>query len=355
MSEAIISVVAFVLTLSVIIIVHELGHLMAAKKFNVYCSEFAIGMGPKVFSRQKGETVYSLRAIPLGGFVSMAGEEGTDTTDIPEERTIKGVATYKQVIIMAAGALMNILLAWVIFVVLAMAKGTVAGPAEPIIAGVMDKSPAQNVGLMVGDEITRVILPDGTEIYPDTFEDIEERIRNFTDQDKIILTIDRDGNISDFAISPVYNEENEKYMIGIMAEATTRHIEWYEGFYYGTIMMKNSFVQILGGIANIFRGIGLKDMSGPVGIFQATSEVAQSGIVSMVTWVALLSMNVGIFNLVPLPILDGGRIVIALIERLIRKKLSEKAEMAIMTFGLLVVAGLMLFATWNDIVRLFFR
>lgn len=353
--NTIVSIVAFILTMSVIIIIHELGHLIAAKKFNVYCSEFAIGMGPVIFTKKKGETSYSLRAIPLGGFVSMAGEEGTDTTDIPEERTIKGVAPYKQIIIMAAGAIMNIILAWVIFVGLAMVRGTVAGPAEPIISQVMEKSPAANVGLMAGDEIRKVTLPDGTEIYPDTFDEIEERIRNFTDKDKIILTIDRDGNVSDFAISPVYNEDNQKYMIGIMATATTRHIEWYEGFYYGSVMMADSFVQILGGIANIFRGIGLKDMSGPVGIFQATSEVAQAGIVSMIAWMALLSMNIGIFNLVPLPILDGGRILIVLIETLLRRKLSEKAETVIMMFGLLVVAGLMLYATFNDVLRLFFR
>lgn len=353
--NAFVSIAAFVLTMSIIIIIHELGHLIAAKKFNVYCSEFSIGMGPVLFSRKKGETAYSLRAIPLGGFVAMAGEEGTDTSDIPFERTIKGIAPYKQIIVMAAGAVMNIILAWVIFVGMSMARGTVAGPAEPIISGVLEKSPAANVGLQIGDEITKVTLPDGTMIYPDTFDEIEERIRNFTDKDKIILTIDRDGNVSDFAISPVYNEDNEKYMIGIMATATTRHIEWYEGFYYGSLIMKDSFLQILTALGSIFSGAGLKDMSGPVGIFQATSQVAQAGMISMVSWIALLSLNIGIFNLIPLPILDGGRILIVFIEMIFRRKLSEKLETAIMMFGLIVVAGLLLYATFNDVLRLFIR
>ena len=167
--NAILNLVVFILVLSAIIIIHEFGHLLAAKKFGVYCNEFSIGMGKVLFQRQKGETMYSIRILPIGGYVSMAGEEGTDVTDIPVERTIKGKKTYQQVIIMAAGAVMNVLLAWVIFIGVVMARGTVAGPAEPVISSIIPNTPAENVGLEVGDRIVKVTLPDGVTVYPETF------------------------------------------------------------------------------------------------------------------------------------------------------------------------------------------
>lgn len=350
--NTLITIVAFVLILSAIIIIHELGHLIAAKSFNVYCNEFSIGMGPLLFRVGKGETKFSLRLLPIGGYVSMAGEEGIEAGDIPYERTVKGIKTWKQVVVMAAGAAMNILLAWVVFVGIVMARGSVAGPTAPIISSVIEKSPAAGVGLLAGDEIVKVTLPDGTEIYPETFDEIVERTNAITDE-KIIYSIEREGVTSDYVLTPAFIEEQNRYLVGIQGTPTIQPIEWYQSFGYGTDLMVTGFTQIISALGNLLSGVGLKDMSGPVGIYQATSQMVESGLLALMTWLALLSLNIGIFNLLPVPILDGGRIVIILIERLIGRKIGEKAETMIMFIGLALVVGLMVFATWNDIVRIF--
>lgn len=350
--NTIFNIVVFILVLSAIVIIHEFGHLLAAKKFGVYCNEFSVGMGKVIYQKQKGETMYSLRMLPIGGYVSMAGEEGTDITDIPVERTIKGKKTYQQVIIMAAGAIMNVLLAWIIFIGVVMARGTVAGPAEPVISNVLANSPAEHVGLQVGDRITKITLPDGVVVFPETFDEIVERTNEFVG-DQIIYTIEREGVETDYILAAEYNKAQQAYLIGIQGQKTIKKIKWYEAFGYGTVSMWNSFIQILVALAGLIQGIGLKDMAGPVGIFQATSQVAQSGFSSIILWVGLLSLNVGIFNLLPLPILDGGRIVIALIEKIIGRPLGERFETILMMIGMFLLIGLMVFATWNDILRLF--
>lgn len=346
--------VSFVVLLMVIVVVHELGHFITAKYFNVYCSEFAIGMGPALYQNKIGETTFSIRSLPLGGYVQMAGEEGTDTTNVPFERTIKGIKVWQQVIVMSAGAIMNVILAWILFVGIVMARGTVSGPAKPVVAGVIDKSPAQSVGFEVGDVITMVTLADGTSFVPDTFQDIVKRTAETKDE-RLVFTVDRHGEKVEFALNPQLDEESGQYIAGIQARAETIEIKWYQAFGYGTKMMIDSTKQIVEALGNLLRGVGLKDMSGPVGIFQATSQITQSGMMAFLTWLGMLSLNIGIFNLFPLPILDGGRIVIILLEKLAGRKLSEKVETIIMLIGVGLVAALMLYVTWNDIWRLFGR
>ena len=158
---------------------------------------------------------------------------------------------------------------------------------------------------------------------------------------------------TDYILAAEYNSKMDAYLIGIQGESTIREIAWYEAFVYGTQSMWDSFIQILAAIGGLFRGVGLEDMSGPVGIFQATSQVAQSGFISIILWIGLLSLNVGIFNLLPLPILDGGRIVISVVEKIIGRPLGERFETVLMLIGLFLLVGLMVFATWNDILRLF--
>lgn len=344
-----INILIFVLILSVIVIIHEFGHLIAAKKFGVYCSEFAIGMGPVLYRYKKGETEYTLRALPLGGFVQMAGEEGTDF-DVPFERTINGIKPWKQIIVMAAGAIMNVVLAFLVFVGIVMARGTVSAPADPIISTVVEGSPASVVGMMPEDKIVKVVMPDGTEIIPETFEDIS--LADYK-EGTIIYTVDRDGKMIDFKVEPKFNKEENRFMIGIAAQPKVRNISWYESFYYGGQMVIDMTGQIIQAFGNLLRGVGLQDLSGPVGIYQATSQVANAGLSALIMWLGLLSLNVGIFNLLPVPILDGGRILIVLIEKLMGRRLSEKVQMAIMMVGLIAIIALMVFATANDIGRLF--
>lgn len=349
--DILINILIFVVILSLIVIVHELGHLVAAKKFGVYCSEFAIGMGPAIFKYKKYETMISIRLIPLGGYVQMAGEEGTDF-DVPYERTINGIKPWKQVVVMAAGAIMNVVLAFFVFVGIIMARGTVVVPSDPVISAIMENSPAATVGMKANDKIVKVVLSDGESYVPETFDDLTKSLQNYS-EGNIIYTIERDGETMDFVLQPHFSEEQQRYIIGIQAETKVREIKWYESFYQGGKMLVDMTGQIIVGFGNLIRGVGLKDVSGPVGIYQATSEVATAGAMALVMWVGLLSLNVGVFNLIPIPILDGGRILIVLVEKITRRKLSEKVQTAVMMAGLVLIVMLMIYATANDIGRLF--
>lgn len=350
--NTIFNILVFVLILSLIIIVHEVGHLLTAKKFGVYCTEFAIGMGPVVYQKQKGETMYSLRAIPLGGYVQMAGEEGVDVSEIPHERTLNGIRPLHRILVLAAGAIMNILLAWIIFIGVVMVRGNVQVEPLPVVGVVVEDTPADHVGLMSDDVIVQITKEDGSVIEPKTFNEMGSVLDGYR-SGSLLYTIKRGEETLHFKITPEYNEESKRYMIGIQSKPNVKEISWYESFYYGTKEMVTMTVEIVKAFGQLITGTGLKDVSGPVGIYQATSQMTSLGFMAIILWVALLSLNIGVFNLIPIPILDGGRIVLILVELLIGKKLSEKVETGILFVGLAFIVGLMLFATWNDIVRLF--
>lgn len=349
----ILNLIYFILILSVIIIVHELGHLMAAKKFGVYCKEFSIGMGPIVWQKQKGETAWSIRALPIGGFVAMAGEEGQDDDDedlnIPFERTINGIKPWKQILVMAAGAIMNILLAWVLFIGITAYQGAVSVPGKPIIASVQENSIADKSGMKAGDEIIKLSVKNHS-TTPEKFDDVVEFLQYYPGE--TTFTILRDGKEMSLKFTPTYVKDENRYMIGVVQQNEVKKINIIEAIPYGTDKMVSSVTSILETLGKLVQGIGVKNLSGPVGIYQVTSQITQDGLLSTLALVGLLSVNVGIFNLLPIPILDGGRIFIILIETLIGRKLNERVQTAIMMAGLLMIVGIMVFATWNDIARL---
>lgn len=352
---SIMTVIYFVLILSVIIIIHELGHLIAAKHFGVYCKEFSIGMGPMIYQKQVGETAWSIRALPIGGYVAMAGEtledDGEDEEDIPFERTINGIKPWKQIIVMAAGAIMNILLAWVIFVGITAYQGQIAIPGSPVITSFVENSPAEKAGFKVNDEIIKVQNGTHSETV-DEFDDVVEFINYFPGE--TTFTVLRDGKEVEVKMTPVLDEEENIYKMGVYHDNyDVKKINLLESIPYGTQKMVDSVSTILNSLGKLVQGIGLKNLSGPVGIFKMTDQITQTGFLTTMAFVGLLSVNVGIFNLLPIPILDGGRIFITLIEMLIGRKLSERVQNVIMTIGLVAIVALMLFATWNDITRLF--
>ena len=352
---SIMTVIYFVLILSVIIIIHELGHLIAAKHFGVYCKEFSIGMGPMIYQKQVGETAWSVRALPIGGYVAMAGEtledDGEDEEDIPFERTINGIKPWKQIIVMAAGAIMNILLAWVIFVGITAYQGQIAIPGSPVITSFSENSPAEKAGFKGNDEIIKV--QNGTHSEKvDEFDDVVEFINYF--QGETTFTVLRDGKEVEVKMTPVLDEEENIYKMGVYHDNyDVKKINLLEAIPYGTQKMVDSVSTILNSLGKLIQGIGLKNLSGPVGIFKMTDQITQTGFLTTMAFVGLLSVNVGIFNLLPIPLLDGGRIFITLIEMLIGRKLSERVQNVIMTIGLVAIVALMLYATWNDITRLF--
>lgn len=346
------NVVIFLLILSVIVAIHEFGHLMAAKYFSVYCYEYAIGMGPQLLKWKKKETVYSLRLIPMGGFVAMAGAPEDDAAypdiEVPKGRHLSEQAPYKKVIIMLAGVIMNFLLAWVLLSLCLAFTGRYQAQPKAMVGKIQENSPAQKAGLMEGDIIKEIQSPNGKITKPQLFSELSQ----FQSSETYTLKVERKGKIQEIKLQPQMDQTKQRYLIGISAqEPEIKEITWWNMGWYGALSFFEVFGLMLTSILNLFRGIGLQDLSGPVGIYKVTSSYVSLGWIPVLFLMAQLSLNVGIFNLLPLPVLDGGQIVMVLIEKMIGRPLKEKYKLWVMLACWAILISLMLYATWNDIFR----
>ncbi len=352
--------ILFILLFSAIIIIHEFGHLIAAKIFGVYCSEFSMGMGPKLLSYQGKETMYSLRLLPLGGFVAMAGdtdnelETKVDISNLPPERTLIGIAKWKRAIIMLAGIFMNILLALVIVAMVILHSGSYGVSPDTTIAKVSEGMPAYEAGLRQDDKIIKVAYDDlNISIEPKTFDDINAFMYGHDDSEMTITYL-RDNETYETKVIPQYDEASERYVIGINSYAIRyEKVNIFNCFIYAVDYLSYVTRTIFMSLAQIIRGIGLENLSGPVGIYEATSQAVDMGMSTYFLMIAVLSLNVGIFNALPLPILDGGRVLILIIEAIIHRPLSAKAINILMYGSLAVILTLFVIATYQDVLRLF--
>ena len=356
LGSILLGILAFIVLLSIIIIIHELGHLLCAKRFGVYCHEFSIGMGPCLWSHKFTETTLSIRAIPFGGYVMMAGEDDgseelEEMKDVPSHRRLNGIAAWKQIVVMAAGAAMNILLAWVLFITVSMVQGTVVNDNDPLIYAVHEGSPAQRAGLQEGDEI--LSLTCGGEVLEDvSVTRLSEQVQYYHDEPST-LTLLRDGEEIEVTLTPAYDEESNLWLFGFDLTSKVESITPLESFRVGTQQLGEYSTMIIRSVSKLVQGVGLQSVSGPVGIYQVTAQTASLGFLPFLSLLAIFSLNIGIFNLLPIPVLDGGRIVIVLLEKLFRRKLNERVLNAVMLGSFALVIGLMLFATFNDVTRLF--
>ncbi len=353
--KSIINILVFASVMSIIVIVHELGHLIAAKSFGVYCSEFAIGMGPKVYSYQskKSETKYSIRALPIGGYVAMAGEPGEEEFDVPESRTISGIKRYKRLIIMLAGIVMNLLLAFVVFYGIFQTQGIVHEP-EAVLAEVVEGYPAEVAGFKEGDRLESLTFKDGTVVKPKTFSDISIGITSFKDSE-IEVVVDRDGQLLTLNVKPVFNEDSQTYVLGIRSVAgTMEKVGITQTMQYTITFIGTMIMQIVMVLKWLVQGIGLNNVGGPIAIFQETSKVAASGFNALYFWnlIGSLSVSLAVMNLVPIPILDGGRALLIIIEMIIRRPIPKKFENSVMLIGVAIMLFLMVFFVLNDLKRL---
>lgn len=356
--DFVIGLIAFILMLSVIVILHELGHFLVAKHFGVFCKEFSIGMGPCLYQKQGKETAFSIRAIPFGGYVMMAGEEdGTQNEedswlkDVPENRRLNGIAKWKQVCIMIAGIVMNILLAWIIYMGVALVQGYVVEEAKPIVYVVEENSVAQKAGLEKDDYILKVKSEDGNSVKPKTQREILEFIQYH--HDTLTLTVKRDGTTFETTLTPSYDKDMEGYTLGYKAIAYAKKIPWYQSLWVGCQNTWDSATTIFKSLNMIVHGQGLENLSGPVGILNVTSKSVQYGLDMYFSLFAMISLNIGIFNALPIPALDGGRILILLIEKLLGRKVSAKIVENIILASFVLLMILFVYATYNDILRMF--
>ena len=350
------TIIYFLLLLSAIILIHEAGHLFAAKLFGVYCYEYSFGMGPVLFKKKGKETQYSIRALPIGGFVAMAGETDGDEAYpdvvVPEGRRLTEKKPWQKIIIMLAGVFMNFLLAFMLFSLVILANGSYVSSPKAVVAQVVENSPAEKAGFEKGDKILEIKKADGSSIKPETYLDMQAFSSGYSDTET--YRIERNGKELTISVTPEYNRESDSYMIGIQGEKAENHnVNLLNCWKYGIDEMGSVTKLMLATLAGlIFHGAGLNQLSGPVGIYQATETYASMGFSAFLLLVAQLSLNVGIFNLLPLPVLDGGQVVITLLEWVTHRKFSNKIKTGIMIACWVILIGLMLFVTWNDISRL---
>ena len=329
--------------LGLIIFVHELGHFLTAKFFKMPVSEFSIGMGPQVFSLDTKETTYSFRAIPIGGYVNIEGMEVGSQV----ENGFNSKPAYQRFIVLFAGVFMNFLTAFLIIFSIAQMSGRMEYEEKAII-GALVKGGANEQILKVDDKILEL---DGKKI--NLWADIPEVTKEAIDKEEIPALIERDGKEQKLVLKLTKDEENKRVVLGISPKSKKTNLSFTESL----IFAKNSFVSILkdtvGGLFTLFSGkADLKEISGPVGILKVVGEVSKFGWTSIASLAVILSINIGVLNLLPIPALDGGRIIFVLLE-LFRIKVNKKWEENLHKFGMVVLLFFIVMISVNDVWKLF--
>lgn len=427
------TVLTFIFVFCVIVIVHELGHFIFAKLSGILVREFSIGMGPKLFShRGKDGTTYTLRLLPIGGYVRMAGAgeeeaelhpgqplsvelnaenvvtrintsskvqlthsvplelleidleeelfikgningdstqttryavahdasiieaDGTEILIAPKDVQFQSAKLYKRILTNVAGPLFNFILTFVIFlIVLGMQGGDQVPDPSSVIAGIVKDGAADVAGLKAGDHVTAI---DGQTVT--TFEELSKEIQKH-EAEEVSLTVERGDETLEIKLKPQMVKQDDgskQVMIGIQGGHTIfKPLSVVEMISTAALKTWTGATAIFIALKNLISGFSLDQLGGPVMIFQLSSQVADQGFITILNFMAFLSVNLGIMNLLPIPGLDGGKLLLNFVEGIRRKPLSPENESKITLVGLALLMILMVLVTWNDIMRFFFR
>lgn len=340
------TILAAIFVFGLLVLFHEFGHFIMAKLTGMRVDEFAIGFGPKIVSKKYGETEYSLRAIPLGGFTDIAGMDPDDNE--AGERGYSAKSFWKKFLVIVAGSTMNFILPIFIFFGIFFFIGVQIPSNEPIIGDVMPDKPAHMAGLMKGDLITSI---DGKEIK--TWDDFSTTIGESQGKVYSVTFIRGDKELKTTLI-PVYDAQINKSIVGVIASLNTEEVGFFTSIWLA--LKKTVFIlyQMLVAVFSMLLGATSAEIAGPLGVAQLAGEAAKIGFATLLNFAAILSLNLGLINLFPVPALDGGHLATLIIERLRGKPLSKKALYNAQKVGFALLVVLMLFATKNDIVRIFF-
>ncbi|MEE1132504.1 MAG: RIP metalloprotease RseP [Caryophanon sp.] len=419
------TVLAFIVIFGGLVFFHELGHFLFAKRAGIMVREFAIGMGPKIFGVTKGETIYTIRLLPIGGYVRMAGEDtdsvelkpgyrigvilnddneiekmyfnqnktypniyfleveradlnrelwvegynedeelvrfnvarnailvenGAETIIAPYDRQFNSKSVGARTMTIFAGPLFNFILAFFIFMALGFMQGVPTN--EPIITKVVPESPAAVAGMEDGDLVTNI---NGTTIseWNDLVAIVQE-----SPKESLTVDVERDGAPLTLTMTPeVMEQDGQQYgQIGVQyASPMERIVNPLEAAWYGVVSTYEWTIRIFEALGDLITGqFSLDKLNGPVGIYKTTETVAEQGIFNLMHWAAMLSINLGIMNLLPLPALDGGRLMFFAVEAVRGKPIDSQKEGMVHFVGIMLLMALMVAVTWNDIQNFFF-
>ena len=332
-----------VVMLGLIIFVHELGHFLTAKLFKMPVSEFSIGMGPQVFSVDTKKTTYSFRAIPIGGYVNIEGMEiGSEV-----ENGFSSKPAYQRFIVLFAGVFMNFLMAFILLFAIAKINGRIEYDTNAIIGGLV-KGGANEQILKVEDKILEL---DGKKI--NVWTDISKVTKASQNKEEIPALIERNGKEENLTLKLTKDEENNRVVLGISPKYKKVDLSTTESLDFAKNSFNSIFTDTIKGFFTLFSGkASLKEISGPVGIFKVVGEVSKFGWVSIASLCVVLSINIGVLNLLPIPALDGGRIIFVLLE-LIGIKINKKWEEKLHKGGMILLLFFILMISVNDVWKLF--
>lgn len=363
------TIVLFLVVLAVLIFVHELGHFLVAKKSGIRVDEFAIGFPPKIISWVKGETKYVLNLIPFGGYVKIFGENPDEesTTGADSTRSFVNTKKWKKVSVLLSGVGMNIIFAWIL-ISLSFMFGSLVPVGEGtsdyskyikesqiILTGVAQNSPAQKAGLIQGDKILSVDSLSGKSL---TVNAIMEEVKKNTNG-QIDITFERAGEIKQLKVLPELSKTENKKVIGIYMENVgivklNPVLALWEGGKLTITTFKQITVGLVKFIWQAIRGQGdFSQVSGPVGIVGLVGSAANFGLAYFLGFVAFISLNLAVINLIPFPALDGGRVLFVIIESIIRRPIKPQIANMANTIGFFILITLMLVITYRDIMKFF--
>ena len=348
--STVVNILLFILILGVIVFIHEFGHFILAKWNGVYVYEFALGMGPKIWGFKKGETEYNLRAIPIGGFCQLAGED-LDTDDdkkIPKSKRLQNKKPWQRFLIMLFGPMNNFILAVILIFLIGLIWG--GSTMDPVIYSVEKNSAAYDAGLRGKDKVISI-----NKNKVDTSDDISLYLAIAGEKKTSTIVVERNNKKYTYKVKPRKVKEDGKesyrYGIGMKQEKTKGFVNAIIYTYKKTVSI---FKQMFVTLGYLFTGrISLSQLSGPVGIYSVVGQQRSAGIASLIYLTAFLSINVGVINLLPIPAFDGGHILFIVIEKIKGSPVKPELENKIHSIFLILLLILMVVITFNDILRLF--
>lgn len=348
------SILIFIAVLSILILAHELGHFWAARRAGIWVEEFGIGLPPRIWGKKIEETIYSINLLPFGGFVRLHGEYVHDGVTKPEKAFINKNRKTRSLVVVS-GVIMNFLLAIFTFSIGYSFSGIPQNSENVQVLDIQEGSPAENAGISAGDLVRKVEDEKITSV--DQFVKAIEKKKG----EDVTLLLEKEGDLREVILAPRIEPPEGEGPIGVTVTSTEIYFPpiwqrpflgafygFQEAIFWGETVVAG-FVKVIG---DLFAGQTPEELAGPVGIFAITSQAARFGILALINFVGILSVNLAILNIIPFPALDGGRLLFIGIESIFGRRVLPKIETAIHTIGMIILIFLLLAITAHDIQRL---